>query len=229
MSFSALTPNLLGYTAAVASLHVDEVAVFGAASEGFSLKNINCSVAESVERFSAVIDAAKADSTPVRGYISTVMGCPYDGVDSVKPITVARLVERYLDLGCSSISLGDTIGVGTAKKTRELLAEVVSAVGGKGNMEQFQIAVHFHDTNGMANDNIRIAIEEFGVRVVDASVGGLGGCPYGGDGATGNVSTESVCDTITSLGGTHGVDLGKLAEAGEYIRGEIKAHDIKII
>jgi len=218
---SVLTPNTRGFEGAVTCVDssgkriVDEVAVFGSVSEGFSQKNINCSVEESVNRFTGVVEEARKEKVDVRGYISCVMGCPYDG--DVNPVDVARLVEKYLSIGCTSISLGDTIGCGTPEKTRAMLGEVMAAVGGRDAMKDQGIAAHFHDTNGQALTNIKIAIEEFDVRVVDGTVGGLGGCPYAGEGASGNVSLEGVCGVVDEIGGEHGVDLEKLGEVREWI------------
>ncbi|MEK9722437.1 MAG: hydroxymethylglutaryl-CoA lyase [Rhodospirillaceae bacterium] len=204
--YSVLTPNLKGFEGAVAA-RADEVAVFGAASEAFSQKNINCSIAESLERFQPVCDAAKAANIPVRGYISCVLGCPYEG--EIAPEAVARVAKTLSDMGCHEISLGDTIGRGTPAKAQAMIAAVASVVP----MER--IAVHFHDTYGQALANI-LAVMEQGVAVVDASVSGLGGCPYA-KGASGNVATEDVLYMLDGIGIETGIDLGRLVETGAFI------------
>jgi hydroxymethylglutaryl-CoA lyase len=204
--YSVLTPNLKGFEGAVA-VRADEVAVFGAASEAFSQKNINCTIAESLERFQPVCDAAKAAAIPVRGYISCVLGCPYEG--EIAPSAVASVAKTLRDMGCHEISLGDTIGRGTPAKAQAMIAAVAEVVP----MER--IAVHFHDTYGQALANI-LAVMEQGVAVVDASVSGLGGCPYA-KGASGNVATEDVLYMLDGLGIETGIDLGKLVETGAFI------------
>jgi hydroxymethylglutaryl-CoA lyase len=204
--YSVLTPNLKGFEGAVAA-RADEVAVFGAASEAFSQKNINCSIAESLERFQPVCDAAKAAAIPVRGYISCVLGCPYEG--EIAPSAVASVAKTLWDMGCHEISLGDTIGRGTPAKAQAMIAAVADVVP----MER--IAVHFHDTYGQALANI-LAVMEQGVAVVDASVSGLGGCPYA-KGASGNVATEDVLYMLDGLGIETGIDLGKLVDTGAFI------------
>jgi hydroxymethylglutaryl-CoA lyase len=204
--YSALTPNMKGFEGAVAA-KADEVAVFGAASETFSHKNINCSIAESLERFQPVCDAAKAAGIPVRGYISCVLGCPYEG--EITPAAVADVAKILWDMGCHEISLGDTIGRGTPAKAQAMIADVSEIIP----MEK--IAVHFHDTYGQALANI-LAVMEQGVAVVDCSVSGLGGCPYA-KGASGNVATEDVLYMLDGLGIETGIDLGKLVETGAFI------------
>ncbi|BFZ21568.1 hypothetical protein BsWGS_24607 [Bradybaena similaris] len=204
--FSALTPNLKGFEAAVAA-GAQEVAIFGAASETFCKKNINCSISESVDRFREVTDAAHKLNIPVRGYVSCVLGCPYEG--DVSPDKVAEVAKSLLDIGCYEISLGDTIGVGTPGAMRKLIA-VVSQV-----VPIDQIAVHCHDTYGQALANILAALQ-MGVKVFDSSAAGLGGCPYA-KGASGNVSTEDVVYMMNGLAIRTGVDIHKLIDAGHFI------------
>jgi hydroxymethylglutaryl-CoA lyase len=207
ISYPVLTPNLKGYQAAHAA-GATEVAIFGAASEAFSKKNINCSIDESIERFQDVMDAAKADGVRVRGYVSCVLGCPYEG--QVDPNVVARTAKKLLDMGCYEISLGDTIGSGNPKTMWKMLEKVFTLVD-----HPAQIAVHCHDTFGMALPNILAALQ-MGVRVVDSSVSGLGGCPYA-KGASGNVATEEVVHMMLGLGIDTGVDIEKLVEASTFI------------
>ena len=206
VSYSALVPSMQGFQAALAA-GVDEIAVFGAASETFSQKNINCSIEESMERFAAVIDAARNNGIPVRGYVSCVLGCPYEG--EVSPEAVALVAARLLELGCYEISLGDTIGVAGAAKAQAMVRAVAARV------PRERLAVHFHDTYGQALANI-LAVLELGIAVVDSSVNGLGGCPYA-QGATGNVASEDLLHMLNELGIETGVDLGKLIAAGAYI------------
>lgn len=210
VTYSALTPNLKGFEAAWAA-GVGEVAVFASASEAFSRTNINCSVAESLERFAPVFEAAKAAGLPVRGYVSCVLGCPFEG--EVAPSAVAAVAKQLLELGCYEISLGDTIGVGTPKRTNEVLRAVCAHV------PVSRVAGHFHDTYGQALVNIYAALE-FGVRVFDASVSGLGGCPYA-PGASGNVATEDLLYLLKGMGLETGVDLARLMAAGAYICAEL--------
>lgn len=206
ITYAALTPNLKGFQRAIA-VSANEVAIFAAASEGFSQKNINCSIAESIERFIPIIEAAKAKNVPVRGYVSCVLGCPYDGeVDAAK---VAEVASKLIDLGCYEVSLGDTIGVGTVASVQKMLAAVMKSVAKE------QIAVHFHDTYGQALVNVFAALQ-MGVNVVDSSVAGLGGCPYA-KGASGNVATEDVVYMMNGLGIETGINLDKLVAAGQYI------------
>jgi len=204
--YGALTPNLKGFEAAVQA-GVKEVAVFAAASEAFSQKNINCSIAESLERFVPVMEAAKAHGISVRGYVSCVLGCPYEG--EVAPEQVAAVARELLAMGCYEVSLGDTIGTGTAGKTRTLF-EVVGR-----DIPREKLAGHFHDTYGQALANIYASLLE-GIAVFDSSVAGLGGCPYA-KGATGNVATEDVVYLLQGLGINTGIELDKLIEAGARI------------
>jgi hydroxymethylglutaryl-CoA lyase len=204
--FHVLVPNEKGYEAARAA-GARVIAVFGSASEGFSRANINCSVAESIERFRPVITRARADGVKVRGYISCVLGCPYDG--EVKPQAVIDVARVLWDLGCYEVSLGDTIGVGTPLKARELLRAVA------GHVPIAHLAMHFHDTYGQALANLYAGMEE-GARVIDSAAGGLGGCPYA-PGATGNVATEDVVYMLEGMGISTGVDLSKLVKATNEI------------
>lgn len=204
--YTALTPNLQGYMAAKAA-GADEVAIFGAASEAFSQKNINCSIAESLARFAPVMAAAAQDGLRVRGYVSCVVGCPYQG--DVPPSEVARVAKALLDMGCYEISLGDTIGVGTPSKVLAMLDAVLAVVPAE------RLAVHFHDTYGQALTNIYAALSR-GIAVIDSAVAGLGGCPYAA-GASGNVATEDVVYLLSGLGINHGVELQSLAKAGAAI------------
>ncbi len=206
VTYAALIPNLQGFERALAA-GANEVAIFAAASEAFSQKNINCSIRESLQRFETVIQAAQEHRIPVRGYISCVLGCPYNGQVSAQQVAV---IARELSMmGCYEISLGDTIGVGTAGQTKTLIDACAP------HIPLAQLAVHMHDTYGQALANIYAALE-MGVSVVDASVAGLGGCPYA-VGATGNVATEDVVYLLNGLGIVHGVDLHKLAAAGNRI------------
>lgn len=197
-----LVPNEKGYETAKAS-GAKVIAVFASASEGFSRANINCSVAESVERFKPVIARAQADNIKVRGYISCVLGCPFDGDVPVK--AVVDVATTLHDLGCYEVSLGDTIGVGTPTKARALLRAVA------GEMPLSNLAMHFHDTYGQALANLYAGLEE-GVRVIDSAAGGLGGCPYA-PGATGNVATEDVVYMLEGMGIATGVNMDKLLTA----------------
>jgi hydroxymethylglutaryl-CoA lyase len=200
--FHVLVPNEKGYDAARAA-GAKVVSVFAAASEGFSRANINCTIAESIERFKPVLARAKADGVPVRGYISCVLGCPFDG--EIKPKAVADLASTLWELGCYEISLGDTIGVGTPAKAKEMLRAV------SANIPTAKLAMHFHDTYGQALANLYAGLEE-GVRVIDSAAGGLGGCPYA-PGATGNVATEDVVYMLEGMGENTGVDMEKLLAA----------------
>lgn len=206
VTYAALAPNMRGFEAALAA-GVKEVAVFAAASEAFSQRNINCSIAESLQRFEPMMAAASQQGIRVRGYVSCVLGCPYDG--EVAPEQVAHVARELHAMGCYEVSLGDTIGVGTAGATRRLL-EVVGA-----QVPRAQLAGHFHDTYGQALANIHASLLE-GIAVFDASVAGLGGCPYA-RGATGNVATEDVLYMLHGLGITTGIDLHQLAKAGRRI------------
>jgi hydroxymethylglutaryl-CoA lyase len=200
--FHVLVPNEKGYEAARAA-GAKVIAVFASASEGFSRANINCSVAESIERFRPVVERARADGVRVRGYISCVLGCPFDG--EVKPSAVVNVADMLWELGCYEISLGDTIGVGTPLKAKALLRAVA------GTVPIASLAMHFHDTYGQALANLYAGMEE-GVRVIDSAAGGLGGCPYA-PGATGNVATEDVVYMLEGMGIATGVDMAKLVAA----------------
>ena len=206
VTYAALTPNLQGYERAIA-VNANEVAIFAAASEAFSQKNINCSISESIQRFQTLIDAAKSRHIPVRGYISCVAGCPYSGAVDVQ--AVASIAKELLAMGCYEISLGDTIGVGTAGQIKHMIETLARDIPIE------KIAAHMHDTYGQALANIYAALE-MGVSVIDSSVAGLGGCPYAA-GATGNVATEDVVYLLNGLGIEHGVNLEKLIYAGNTI------------
>jgi isopropylmalate/homocitrate/citramalate synthase len=206
VAYPVLVPNLKGFEAALAAGAI-EVAVFAAASEAFSHKNTNCSIAESLERFVPVLEAAKTAGVRVRGYVSVVLGCPYEG--EVKPAAVASVSAALYAMGCYEISLGDTIGVGTPGKTSAMLEAVAREV------PMDKLAGHFHDTWGQALANVYAAME-LGVATFDSSVAGLGGCPYA-KGATGNVATEDVMIMLNGLGIETGVDFAKLFDAGQFI------------
>jgi hydroxymethylglutaryl-CoA lyase len=208
LTYSVLTPNLKGFEAALAA-GADEVAIFAAATESFSQKNINCSIAESLQRFEPVMAAAAQANIKVRGYVSCVLGCPYEG--AVSPQAVAAVARALFDMGCYEISLGDTIGVGTAAAAQR----VIDAVARHIPVEK--LAGHFHDTYGQALTNLYACLT-LGVSTFDASVGGLGGCPYAA-GASGNVATEDVVYLLDGLGITTGVDLDKLIDASRFISG----------
>jgi hydroxymethylglutaryl-CoA lyase len=204
--FHVLVPNEKGYEAARAA-GARVIAVFASASEGFSRANINCTVAESIERFRPVVARAKADGIKVRGYISCVLGCPFDG--EVNPRAVVDVARTLWDLGCYEVSLGDTIGVGTPLKAKRLLRAVA------GGVPMANLAMHFHDTFGQALANLYAGMEE-GCRVIDSAAGGLGGCPYA-PGATGNVATEDVVYMLEGMGIATGVDMTKLVAATNEI------------
>jgi hydroxymethylglutaryl-CoA lyase len=206
VSYPVLVPNMTGFETAVAA-GVGEIAVFGAASESFSRRNINCSIEESFARFAPVAAAALGRGMRVRGYVSCVLGCPYEG--EIAPAAVADVARRLQALGCYEVSLGDTIGVGTPAKAQSMIRSVAEAV------PVARLAVHFHDTYGQALANI-LASLELGIATVDSSVAGLGGCPYA-RGASGNVASEDVLYLLNGLGIETGVDLAKLAEAGAFI------------
>ena len=206
VSYPVLTPNLKGFESAVES-GAKEVAIFGAASESFSKKNINCSIDESLERFKVVTEAAATQGIPVRGYVSCVIGCPYEG--KVKPEAVAKVAVKMKEMGCYEISLGDTTGVGTPGSIFEML-KVVSS-----HIPTSCLAIHCHDTYGQALANILVALQ-MGITVVDSSVAGLGGCPYA-PGASGNVATEDVVYMLNGLGIHTGIDLDELVKAGNFI------------
>lgn len=204
--FHVLVPNVKGYEAARAA-GAKVISVFAAASESFSRANINCTIAESLDRFKPVVAQAKADGIKVRGYVSCVIGCPYEG--AIKPQAVVEVARALWELGCYEVSLGDTIGVGTPVKARGMLR----AVGAEVPMAH--LAMHFHDTYGQALANLYAGMEE-GVRVIDAAAGGLGGCPYA-PGATGNVATEDVVYMLEGMGISTGVDMTKLLAATNEI------------
>jgi hydroxymethylglutaryl-CoA lyase len=204
--FHVLVPNVKGYEAARAA-GARVIAVFASASEGFSRANINCSIAESIDRFRPVVARAKADGIKVRGYVSCVLGCPFDG--EVKPQAVVDVARMLWDIGCYEVSLGDTIGIGTPLKARLLLRAVA------GEVPMAHLAMHFHDTYGQALANLYAGIEE-GARVIDSAAGGLGGCPFA-PGATGNVATEDVVYMLEGMGIATGVDMAKLVAASNDI------------
>jgi hydroxymethylglutaryl-CoA lyase len=204
--YPVLVPNLKGYAAARAA-GAEEIAIFGAASESFSQRNINCSIAESLERFAPVAEAARRDGVRIRGYISCVVDCPYEG--PIAPGAVAAVAAKLRDMGCYEVSLGDTIGTGTPARIEAMIAAVAERVPIEN------LAVHFHDTYGQALANI-LASLELGIAVIDSSVAGLGGCPYA-KGASGNVASEDVLYLLDGLGVRTGVDLGRLAAAGQFI------------
>ncbi|MGB0894523.1 MAG: hydroxymethylglutaryl-CoA lyase [Parashewanella sp.] len=206
VQYSALTPNLKGLEAAI-SANVSEVAIFGSASEAFSQKNINCSIEESIARFKPVMELAKQNDIAVRGYVSCVLGCPYEG--EVKVSEVVRVTEMLHDLGCYEISLGDTIGVGTPSKAHEMLKTVIKSVPVE------RLALHFHDTYGQALANIQACLET-GIKVFDSSVAGLGGCPYA-KGASGNLASEDLIYMLHGMGLKTGIDLQKMALVGDKI------------
>ncbi|MDI3335032.1 hydroxymethylglutaryl-CoA lyase [Defluviimonas aestuarii] len=205
--YAALTPNMKGYEGAKAA-RADEVAIFASASEGFSKANLNCTIAESLDRFRPVAEAAKADGIPVRGYVSVVTDCPYDG--KIAPVSVARVAAALRDMGCYEISLGDTIGQGRPETVDAMLAAVLD------EMPPERLAGHYHDTAGRALANIDASLAR-GLRAFDAAVGGLGGCPYA-PGAAGNVATEAVAAHLAALGYQTELDMAVLAEAGALAR-----------
>jgi hydroxymethylglutaryl-CoA lyase len=210
VDYPVLTPNLKGFDAAVEA-GATEVAVFGAASESFSQKNINCSIAESLKRFEPIISAASALDIRVRGYVSCVVGCPYEG--AIDPTQTAAVAKAMFEMGCYEVSLGDTIGVGTPASVRRMLEACAGAV------PVDKLAGHYHDTYGMAIANIYASLET-GLAVFDSSISGLGGCPYA-KGASGNVATEDVVYLLEGLGIASGVDFERLLAAGEFICGHL--------
>lgn len=222
-ALSTLSPNLtegsgdgLSSMTSAGSLEtspLDEISLFTAATETFSRKNINCSIAESLERFKPVIARARSNGVRVRAYISVVLGCPYEGPD-VSPVKVAELTTALLDMGASEVSLGDTTGMGTAPRTRRLLQTLKEA-----GVRWEKLAVHFHDTFGQALVNVAVALEH-GIRTFDSSVAGLGGCPYA-KGATGNLASEDLVYFLHSMGLETGVDLDRLATVGDWISREL--------
>ena len=210
VSYPVLAPNLQGLDGALAA-KVSEIAVFAAASESFSQRNINCSIEDSFARFAPVVERALAEGLKVRGYVSCVLGCPYEG--DIAPDAVAEVAARLAAMGCYEISLGDTIGTGTPAKAQAMVAAVSARVAVE------RLAAHFHDTYGQALANL-LAVMEQGVAVVDSSVGGLGGCPYA-KGASGNVASEDVLYMLDGLGIVTGVDLDRLIAAGSFITGAL--------
>jgi hydroxymethylglutaryl-CoA lyase len=211
VSYPVLTPNLKGFEAARAA-GATEVAIFGAASESFSRKNINCSIAESLDRFRPVAEAARAAGVKVRGYVSCVLGCPYEG--EIAPDRVAEVAGALYEMGCYEVSLGDTIGTGTPGKAKAMIEACARRVPVE------KLAGHYHDTYGQALANIYASLEN-GVRTFDASVAGLGGCPYAA-GASGNVATEDVVYMLQGLGLETGVDLERLVGIGQWISAVLK-------
>ena len=206
VTYSALTPNDKGFELAMAA-GADEVAIFGAASESFSQKNINCSIEESLTRFASVVEAARMQGKRVRGYVSCVLGCPYEGY--IAPSEVARVSKLMLDMGCYEISLGDTIGTGTPLNTQAMLDTVMADIPAD------KLAVHFHDTYGQALANLTIALG-CGIQVIDSAVAGLGGCPYA-KGASGNVATEDVLYMLDGMGIRTGVNMDRLLDTSKFI------------
>jgi hydroxymethylglutaryl-CoA lyase len=205
--YAALTPNIRGFENALAA-GADEVAVFASASEGFSHANINCSIVQSIERFAPIMDAARDAGVRVRGYVSCVTDCPYDG--AVSPSVVADVAAKLMALGCYQVSLGDTIGAATPQTTTEMLTAVLNQVAAQN------LAGHFHDTQGHAIDNIAVALD-MGLRDFDAAVGGLGGCPYA-PGAQGNVATERVVEFLQARGFETGIDREALNVAAIFAK-----------
>lgn len=206
ISYPVLVPNAKGLESAL-EVGVKEIAIFSTPSEQFSKKNTNCSVAESIKRMSEIIHIAKKHELRIRGYLSCVLGCPYEGEISVSK--VVQLADTLFRMGCDEISLGDTIGVGTPIKTKQLLETVLQ------NIPREHVAVHFHDTYGQALTNIYVALEQ-GISIIDSSIAGLGGCPYA-KGATGNVATEEVVYMLQGMGIETGIDLQKLIATGRFI------------
>lgn len=213
--YGALTPNLRGMHDAI-DARADEVAVFASASEGFSKANINATIAESLERFGSVIDAAKAADLPVRGYVSCIVDCPFDG--PTDPAQVAKVTAQLLALGCDEISLGDTIGVGTPDRISAMLDAVLQSADAE------HLAGHFHDTNGRAMESIDVALGR-GLRVFDTSIGGLGGCPYA-PGASGNVATEAVARHLEARGFDTGLDIAAIDAAAAIARNLVGITDV---
>lgn len=214
VSYAALTPNIIGYEKALAA-KADEVAIFGAASETFSQKNINCTIAESIERFIPIVERARADGIPVRGYVSCVVGCPYEG--DIAPEAVAQIAAKLFELGCYEISLGDTIGAGTPEKIIAMLNAV------KQHVPVDKLAGHYHDTNGNALDNVKASLNE-GLRNFDSAIGGLGGCPYA-PGAKGNVSTVKLAHMLEHEHYHTGLNFDILAKAEALISTLGENHD----
>ncbi|KAJ0182612.1 hypothetical protein K1T71_001981 [Dendrolimus kikuchii] len=206
VNYPVLVPNLKGYGIAK-QCNIEEVAIFPAGSEGFSQKNLNCSVQEGLRRFKDVAEQAVRDGLRVRGYVSCVLGCPYDG--PIHPKAIAKITEELFAMGCYEVSLGDTIGVGTAGSVRKLLNEILTVA------KPEQLALHFHDTYGQGLSNLLAGLE-YGIKTVDSSISGLGGCPYA-RGASGNLATEDLVYFLYGLGVNTDIDLVKLVEAGRYI------------
>jgi hydroxymethylglutaryl-CoA lyase len=204
-SYSALTPNMLGFERALEA-NASEVAVFASASESFSQKNINCSISESVKRFRPVVQAARTAMIPVRGYVSCVTDCPYEG--AVTPDAVAEVAAALFTLGCYQVSLGETLGKSTPKRVGEMLDAVLD------RLPAHRLAGHFHDTSGHALDNIKVGLAR-GLRVFDASVGGLGGCPFA-PGAKGNVATEAAVAMINAMGFETGINVDRLSDVAKF-------------
>jgi len=214
VQYTVLTPNLKGLERAI-ECGVSEIAVFSAASESFTQKNTNCSIEGSLERIEALMQLALSNKIRVRGYVSCVLGCPYEG--DIDPNVVADISKKLIDMGCYEVSLGDTIGIGTPLKAQQMLETVIKKVPAN------KIGLHFHDTRGQALANIAACLE-YGIASIDASVAGLGGCPYA-KGASGNVSTEDVIYMLDGLGIETGIDLAKLVEAGDYITQQINLNN----
>ena len=206
LNLSALVPNIKGLESAI-NTNINSIAIFASASETFSQKNINCSIDESLERFSEVFKRTSASNLPVRGYISCAFGCPYEG--DIDHQRVIELTTKLLELGCYEVSIADTIGCGTPSETDSLLHGLIAAVGRE------TIAMHFHDTQGKALENIEIALSK-GISSIDSAIAGLGGCPYA-PGASGNVATEDVVNLLNDLNIRHGIDLQKLIASGNEI------------
>ncbi|CAF1252006.1 unnamed protein product [Rotaria magnacalcarata] len=217
--YSALTPNVQGINRVLSlgNKGADEIAIFSAASESFSKANINCSIETSLQRFNEVTQIAREKNLPVRGSISCTVGCPYEG--KIKPSQVVPLVEKLFDMGCYEIALADTIGVGTPKSIKELLQAIQSS-----GISINKLAIHCHDTYGQAIANIAQALD-MGIRCVDSSVAGLGGCPYA-KGASGNVATEDVLYLLEGLGYETGVDLNRLIDVGQFITNVLKRENM---
>lgn len=212
VTYAALTPNLKGFERARAA-RVDEVAIFAAASETFSRKNTNCSIAESFQRFAPIMDAAAAAGIPVRGYVSCVVACPYEG--DIAPAAVCDVAARLMEMGCYEVSLGDTIGKGMPTTIAAMLEAVLGSVPAE------RLAGHYHDTDNRALDNVRASLD-LGLRTFDSAVGGLGGCPYA-PGAKGNVSTTALARMLATEGWETGIDMDRLAAAEAYLASEIAA------
>lgn len=204
--YPMLVPNLKGLDAAI-NTEVKDIAIFAAASETFSQKNINCSIKESIKRYAEVITLARKHQMRIRGYVSCVISCPYEG--EIKPTMVLDVTQQLLDLGCYEVSLGDTIGVGTQETTEKLLAALLNTLSSE------YLAVHFHNTNNQALNNIMIALEH-GIATIDSSIAGLGGCPYA-PGASGNVATEDVLQLLNTLGIETGINIEDLITVRQYI------------